>query len=237
MYFTDRGIEELVEPPGRRAGHPRVARRAPARLHRPQPRVRDPDRAPRHLARPPRRRRRLDPAADRAFATTRAPRAPLRISRDPLSAYGHVARDRDVLRADRCEPAGEAGGGSARRGGVARNVYVTSLELAAGKSAIALGVAEVLSRRVRRLGVFRPFVRVNPIRWWSCCAALRMRRGRAELPARGAAARRRAAGRADRRDARSATTRWSATATPSSSSAPTTGTTWPGTTSRRCPTS
>ncbi|GIH09545.1 phosphate acetyltransferase [Rhizocola hellebori] len=45
---------------------------------------------------------------------------------------------------------------------MARNVYVTSLEPGGGKSAIALGVAEVLSRRVRRLGVFRPFVRVEP---------------------------------------------------------------------------
>ncbi len=45
---------------------------------------------------------------------------------------------------------------------MARNVYVTSLEAGGGKSAIALGIAEVLSRRVRRLGVFRPFVRVQP---------------------------------------------------------------------------
>ncbi|HCT78045.1 MAG TPA: phosphate acetyltransferase [Micromonosporaceae bacterium] len=44
---------------------------------------------------------------------------------------------------------------------MARNVYVTSLEPGGGKSAIALGVAEVLSRRVRRLGVFRPFVRAG----------------------------------------------------------------------------
>lgn len=43
--------------------------------------------------------------------------------------------------------------------GVARSVYITSLEAGGGKSAIALGVAEVLSRRVRRLGVFRPFTR------------------------------------------------------------------------------
>jgi phosphate acetyltransferase len=42
---------------------------------------------------------------------------------------------------------------------VARSVYLTSLEPGGGKSAIALGVAEVLSRRVRRLGVFRPLVR------------------------------------------------------------------------------
>lgn len=45
---------------------------------------------------------------------------------------------------------------------MARGVYVTSLEPGGGKSAIALGVAEVLSRRVRRLGVFRPLVREDP---------------------------------------------------------------------------
>ncbi len=45
---------------------------------------------------------------------------------------------------------------------MARGVYVTSLEPGGGKSAIALGLAEVLSRRVRRLGVFRPLVREKP---------------------------------------------------------------------------
>lgn len=42
---------------------------------------------------------------------------------------------------------------------MARSIYLTSLEPGGGKSVIALGVAEVLSRRVRRLGVFRPLVR------------------------------------------------------------------------------
>jgi len=42
---------------------------------------------------------------------------------------------------------------------VARGIYLTSLEPGGGKSVIALGVAEVLSRRVRRLGVFRPLRR------------------------------------------------------------------------------
>jgi len=42
---------------------------------------------------------------------------------------------------------------------VARGIYLTSLEPGGGKSVIALGVAEVLSRRVRRLGVFRPLPR------------------------------------------------------------------------------
>jgi phosphate acetyltransferase len=41
---------------------------------------------------------------------------------------------------------------------VARSAYVAGLDPAAGKSVIALGVAEVLSRRVGRLGVFRPLV-------------------------------------------------------------------------------
>lgn len=40
-----------------------------------------------------------------------------------------------------------------------RSVYLTGLEPGGGKSAIALGVAELLSRRVERLGVFRPLTR------------------------------------------------------------------------------
>ncbi|WP_155374491.1 phosphate acetyltransferase [Catellatospora vulcania] len=42
---------------------------------------------------------------------------------------------------------------------VARGVYVTGVEAGGGKSAVALGLAELLSRRVRRLGVFRPLTR------------------------------------------------------------------------------
>jgi phosphate acetyltransferase len=42
---------------------------------------------------------------------------------------------------------------------VARSIYITGLEPGGGKSTVALGVAEVLSRRVRRLAVFRPLVR------------------------------------------------------------------------------
>jgi phosphate acetyltransferase len=42
---------------------------------------------------------------------------------------------------------------------VARSVYLTGLESGGGKSAIALGVAELLSRRVERLGAFRPLTR------------------------------------------------------------------------------
>lgn len=39
------------------------------------------------------------------------------------------------------------------------SVYVASLEGSSGKSAIALGVLDALSRRVERVGVFRPIVR------------------------------------------------------------------------------
>ncbi len=41
----------------------------------------------------------------------------------------------------------------------ARSVYLTGLEPGGGKSAIALGVAELFSRRVERLGAFRPLTR------------------------------------------------------------------------------
>ena len=40
-----------------------------------------------------------------------------------------------------------------------RGVYITGLEAGGGKSAIALGVTELLSRRAERLAVFRPLVR------------------------------------------------------------------------------
>ena len=45
---------------------------------------------------------------------------------------------------------------------MARTVYVTGLEPGGGRSTVALGVAEMLSRRVRRLGAFRPLARVDP---------------------------------------------------------------------------
>lgn len=45
---------------------------------------------------------------------------------------------------------------------MARSVYVTALEPGGGKSAVALGVAELLSRRVERLGAFRPLARRHP---------------------------------------------------------------------------
>ena len=40
-----------------------------------------------------------------------------------------------------------------------RSVYIASVEGFTGKSTIALGVLEQLSRRVERVGVFRPIVR------------------------------------------------------------------------------
>lgn len=42
------------------------------------------------------------------------------------------------------------------------SVYITGLEPGGGKSGIALGVAGLLSRRVSRLGAFRPLARVEP---------------------------------------------------------------------------
>ena len=42
---------------------------------------------------------------------------------------------------------------------MARTVYVTGLRPGGGKSAVALGVTELLSRQVARLAVFRPLVR------------------------------------------------------------------------------
>ena len=53
---------------------------------------------------------------------------------------------------------------------MARSVYLTGLEAGGGKSAVALGVAELLSRRVARLGVFRPLTRDDgATRSWRCC--------------------------------------------------------------------
>ncbi len=45
---------------------------------------------------------------------------------------------------------------------MAHGVYLTGLEPGGGKSTVALGVMELLSRRVRRLGAFRPLVRHDP---------------------------------------------------------------------------
>ncbi|MGH3370729.1 MAG: AAA family ATPase, partial [Nocardioidaceae bacterium] len=42
-----------------------------------------------------------------------------------------------------------------------RSVYIASVEGFTGKSTVALGVLELLSRRVERVGVFRPIVRAD----------------------------------------------------------------------------
>ena len=41
---------------------------------------------------------------------------------------------------------------------MARNVYVTAMEPGSGKSAVVLGLTEVLSRNAARLAFYRPFV-------------------------------------------------------------------------------
>ncbi|MGV8876720.1 MAG: phosphate acetyltransferase, partial [Rhodoglobus sp.] len=44
---------------------------------------------------------------------------------------------------------------------MARNIYITSIEGHAGKSTIALGLLDTLSREVERVGVFRPVARTS----------------------------------------------------------------------------
>ena len=44
----------------------------------------------------------------------------------------------------------------------AQGLYIAATDAASGKTAIALGVAEAMSRRVQRLGVFRPVVAGGP---------------------------------------------------------------------------
>jgi phosphate acetyltransferase len=64
-------------------------------------------------------------------------------------------------------PAREAGHAQPRNGWdgvakgarVARSVYVTAMEPGSGKSAVVLGLTEVLSRHAARLAFYRPFVR------------------------------------------------------------------------------
>jgi phosphate acetyltransferase len=45
-----------------------------------------------------------------------------------------------------------------REANAAQGLYITATDAASGKTVVALGVAEAMSRRVRRLGVFRPVV-------------------------------------------------------------------------------
>ena len=42
---------------------------------------------------------------------------------------------------------------------VARSIYITSAEGHSGKSSIALGVLDTLSREIENVGVFRPIAR------------------------------------------------------------------------------
>jgi len=39
-----------------------------------------------------------------------------------------------------------------------RNLYITAMEAESGKSVVTLGLMELLSTRVQRLGFFRPIV-------------------------------------------------------------------------------
>ena len=45
---------------------------------------------------------------------------------------------------------------------VARSIYVTAIDAGAGRSTVVLGVTELLSRQVRRLGAFQPLIRTDP---------------------------------------------------------------------------
>src|SRR6188472_2183574 len=45
---------------------------------------------------------------------------------------------------------------------MSRSLYITSPEGLSGKSAVALGLVDLLSRRVGRVGVFRPIINQEP---------------------------------------------------------------------------
>ena len=47
---------------------------------------------------------------------------------------------------------------------MSRSLYITSPEGLSGKSAVALGLVDLLSRRVGRVGVFRPIINAEPER-------------------------------------------------------------------------
>jgi phosphate acetyltransferase len=48
---------------------------------------------------------------------------------------------------------------------VSRNLYVTINEPSSGKSAISLGLMELLSGTILRVGFFRPIARIHEERW------------------------------------------------------------------------
>jgi phosphate acetyltransferase len=39
-----------------------------------------------------------------------------------------------------------------------RSLYIAGIELRSGKSVVALGIIEILSRRIRKIGYFRPVI-------------------------------------------------------------------------------
>jgi len=45
---------------------------------------------------------------------------------------------------------------------MSRSLYITAPEAHSGKSAVALGLVDLLSRRVGRIGVFRPIINREP---------------------------------------------------------------------------
>ena len=44
---------------------------------------------------------------------------------------------------------------------MSKNLFITATEAKSGKSAISLGVMELLLRNVERVGFFRPFINVD----------------------------------------------------------------------------
>ena len=45
---------------------------------------------------------------------------------------------------------------------MANNLFITATEARSGKSAISLGVMEMLLRKIDRVGFFRPIINVDP---------------------------------------------------------------------------
>ena len=146
-------------------------------------------------------------------------------ARARLRPRARLPRGRARARRPRARPAPPPPRARSRRwtaeaaGDLARGIYLTGCEPATGKSAVALGLHQLLSRRIERLGVFRPVVGAAA-RTTRCCSALRAvgtgaarRRGLGRRRLRGRA-RRRARARSRRsspastRSARSATACW-----------------------------
>ena len=110
---------------------------------------------------------------------------------------------------------------------MAHSIYITSAEGDTGKSTVALGVLDTLTRRVARVGVFRPIARSTDGARLRPRAAARARRRRPRLRRehrRHLRRRARRSGCRARRDRRAVQGGRGRSATPSSSSAPTTPT-------------